>query len=324
MIPTPDRPRPGFTLFDLAVATALGLVALGLLLPAVQKARAGDARKRCENNLKKMGSAVQGYATARDDLLPNNLTITPVPGSAPPMNGIGPPYGSWNTLLLPHLGHEKEYRAFDLRYDWSDAKDSTNQKAAAARVPEFVCPGAPNPERTVRTKDAAGTEFAAGVTDYCGVPAAYSNDTQPSNLHAGAMNYRYGSYQIHNTDIGDGTSNTIIVVEMGDKPNGWRAGKLVHDNADKVHTNTGIGSGQWAAPNWNHIRSYSFDGATAFGECAVNCSNGAAIYGFHDGGANALFVDGSVRFLGRANTSQALLIALVTTNGGEPLAAGDF
>ena len=318
------RDRSAFTLIDLAVVSALGAVMMGLLLPAVQKVRAANARTQCADNLKKMGQAVQGYATAHNDLLPNNLTITPVPGSSPQMNGIGPPYGSWNTLLLPHLGHEKEYGAFDLRYDWFNAKDSTNQKAAAARIPEFICPGAPSPERTVRTKDGAGTEFAAGVTDYCGVPAAYSNDNQQSNLHAGAMNYRYGSYQIHNKDIGDGTSNTIIVVEMGDKPNGWRAGKLVQDNSDKVHTTTGIGSGQWAAPNWNHIRSHSFDGATAFGECAVNCSNGAAIYGFHDGGANALMVDGSVRFLSQTKTSQALLIALVSTNGGEPIAAGDF
>lgn len=324
MPPTTNRSRPGFALTDLAVALALAGALVGVLAPAVQKVRAADARKRCEDNLRKMGQAVQGHATAHDGVLPNNLTISPVAGSNPPMNSIGPPYGSWNTLLLPHLGHEKEFKMFDLRHDWFDAKDSANQKAASARIPEFVCPGAPSPERTVRTKDGAGNEFAAGVTDYCGVPAAYSNDNNQMNLHAGAMNYRYGSFQIRIKDIGDGAANTLIVVEMGDKPNGWRAGKLVQDNSDKVHTTTGIGSGQWAAPNWNHIRSYSFDGKTAFGECAVNCSNGAAIYGFHDGGANALFVDGSVRFLNQAKTSQALLIALVSTNGGEPLSADDF
>ena len=67
----------------------------------------------------------------------------------------------------------------------------------------------------------------------------------------------------------------------------------------------------------------SADGKTPFGPCAVNCSNSASIYGFHPGGANVLFVDGSVRFL-KAGMSQELLVALVSYAGGEVLSPDDF
>jgi prepilin-type processing-associated H-X9-DG protein len=217
-------------------------------------------------------------------------------------------------------------KLFDLRYDWFDAANSTNQQASSTPIPLFLCPSAPKANRMVLTKDASNNQCAAGATDYCGVPAAYLYNNQATSLFAGAMNYRYGSYITRISDVRDGTSNTLIVVEMADKPSVWRAGRLVTDNSGTVYNAAGnsIGSGQWAAPNWNHLRSYSFDGATQFGPCAVNCSNGASIYAFHPGGANVLFVDGSVHFLSQARTSQELMVALVTANGGEVLSSDDF
>ena len=139
--------------------------------------------------------------------------------------------------------------------------------------------------------------------------------------HAGAMHFRTLPRPLRTADIQDGTGYTLLVVEMADKPNHWRTGKLDEDRSAKAQS-TAL-NGQWAAPNWNHLRSYSADGKTVFGPCAVNCSNSASIYGFHDGGANCLFVDGSVKFL-KAGMSQEMLIALVSIAGGEVLSADDF
>ena len=52
------------------------------------------------------------------------------------------------------------------------------------------------------------------------------------------------------------------------------------------------------------------------GPCAVNCTNANEIYGFHTGGANLLFADGSVR-MAPANTSVNVIIPLTTRAVGD-------
>ncbi len=316
--------RFAFTLIELLVVIAIIAILIGLLLPAVQKVREAAARMQCSNNLKQIGLACHNYAGANNDVLPNNFNIQPVAGSSPPSNNIMTPIGSWNTVLLPYIEQNNVYAQFDLKYDWYDNTNSNNWKAATAVIRTYLCPSAPKSTGRVVQSLHNGQQFAAGATDYCGVPAAYLNNTQNTNLFAGAMNTRFGSSKIRLTDITDGTSNTLIVVEMGDKPSSWRAGKQITDNSATVYTvtNNTIGSGQWAAPNWNHLRTHTFDGVTQFGECAINCNNGAAIYSFHTGGANVAFCDGSIRFLKQSGTPQALMVAMVSIAGSEVI-SGD-
>jgi prepilin-type processing-associated H-X9-DG protein len=57
-------------------------------------------------------------------------------------------------------------------------------------------------------------------------------------------------------------------------------------------------------------------------DCPLNCTNDSEFYGFHSGGCNAAFADGSVRFISQS-ISLTTLAALVTRAGGE-IPGGDF
>lgn len=298
-----------FSRVDAVVTLILTVIVLSVACPAVLSARQAAAKNTCESNLRVIGTGVQAFAAANDQMLPYNQ--------------LSAPYGSWNMQLLPYIGQEKLAREYNPGHDWWAGTNSPNREVVKTRISTFQCPEAPHPERLVLTNDPEtdGKSFAAAPTDYVGSAGAYYQDNQQKNLHPGAMHHRTLVKRLRVPDILDGTSQTMLVVEMADKPNSWQSGKLADDRSDKPQM-TAL-AGQWAAPNWNHLRSHTADGKAAFGPCAVNCSNSAAIYGFHAGGANVLFVDGSVRFL-KAGMSQELLVALVSYAGGEVLAQDDF
>lgn len=296
--------RVGFTLIELLVVIAIIAVLIGLLLPAVQKVREAAARMQCQNNLKQIGLAIHNYASSNEDCFPK-------------FDGVNRRL-SWTTLLLPYLEQENVYRMIDQTQTWAATVNGV-QNRAAGQIPQrtFVCPSNPGAHRMVLIADpeVSGGSFRAAPTDYT-VAEGFYYSTNPVNWIEGTIRGIATIGRRRITDVTDGTSNTMVIFENADVPNLWIEGQRVTDNTNTVTTYQHSNNGAWCNPNNNNLRGWDTTGTVQFGPYIVNKRNGAALYGFHPGGAHGLIGDGSVRFFS-GNTTAETIKRFVSFNGGD-------
>jgi prepilin-type processing-associated H-X9-DG protein len=154
----------------------------------------------------------------------------------------GQPMHSWRVLILPFL----EYGHLNRQYDFNEPWDSPSNLAVTQQViPVFQCPSAPEPDPM--------------HTNYMVI-------TGPNTIFD-------GSKACGIRDITDGTSNTILVVEV--------TGQGVH----------------WAEPVDLDARQL---------QIGINAGTGNEISSKHPGGANVAFADGSVQFIRQGINPQTL------------------
>jgi prepilin-type processing-associated H-X9-DG protein len=308
-------------LLELLVVIAIIAVLIGLLLPAVQKVREAAARLTCANNLKQLGLGLHHYHDTH--------------GKFPPAYVNKGPYGStgfsfthgWAPFLLPFI----EQEALANLYRWDvPLYHPDNQQVVTKQLKVFQCPSTPHQDRLASGYGPLllfGTKLACGdYTLTLGIDEALVRRgwVDPVGDHRGALThtptpalaFTPTPTSTRLTDIRDGTSNTILLAECAGRPTLWRVGRPIP------------GPVLEGGP-WNHykggiiLQGSTFDGSIRPGPCALHCTNENEVYAFHPGGANAVFTDGSVRFL-KAGMDIRILARLITRAGGEVVSAGDF
>ncbi len=344
--------RPAFTLIELLVVIAIIAILIALLVPAVQKVREAAARTQCTNNLKQIGLALHNYHDTNKAFPQAYKSLaTPDPTAAP---GTGTYGAGAFVLILPYIEQTNVYRQIDVnRAALSAFNMPPNNPAYSTPIATFLCPsslGQPTVDYSqelansfnnfgIAVRPAPGLIF--GRTDYC--PDAGMMAALPGiSINAGAsIICQPPDGPVRFTDIIDGTSNSILVVEDAGRP-GWYGSKGVAAQPAIGAYTPAMGSyqggdrgpapqggGAWADPlNYNATNGGdpSGSGIAAGGNfmgipaapwsCANGCTNDSEIFSFHTGGSNICFGDGSVRFV-RNGLTMNQMQALLSRAGGE-------
>jgi prepilin-type N-terminal cleavage/methylation domain-containing protein/prepilin-type processing-associated H-X9-DG protein len=290
--------RSGFTLIELLVVIAIIAILIGLLVSAVQRVRESASRLTCANNLKQISLALHHHHDAHR--------------SFPPATTTRPTLHGWGSSILPFIEQDALDRRYSRQRDWYDP---VNQPIVSTQLSLMQCPSAPGGQR-LATGNVGAIVWAAAASDYGVFRSVHpilvdEGYVDPVGSPLGVMVYNRPSRV---TEITDGSSNTLLVVEIAGRPERWQMGRSVSGESSP-------GAGWADSLNSTTLNGYDIASGFFLGECAVNCSNYGAVYSFHSGGANVALADGSVRFV-RQDIGIRTLAALVTRSGGEVVSLG--
>lgn len=327
------RSRQGFTLIELLVVIAIIAILIGLLLPAVQKVREAAARTKCQNNLKQVHLATMNYESTTGFLPPGF-------GDRPKLEPTATSIASVQALILPYVEQASKYSQFNFDYDVHS--NAINVPAQRQDIPIYLCPSDISDKKY----------FQAGRSNYFGNNGATADARSRSIRHVGVFNTYFDTanraVRIRVTDITDGSAYTAMFSEVKRGLRAWDESGIVETSATIVSEGSFNNTDRIAMTSCNapsgsvlqytghqyyrnlpttsfytHTMTPNYRGATGTVFTGYDCTGSpgftqahVAARSYHNGGVNAVFCDGSIRFI--ANVIELpVWQALGTRAGGE-------
>lgn len=333
--------RFAFTLIELLVVIAIIGVLIGLLLPAVQKARDAANRTKCANNLKQLGLAMHNYLSTNETLPPNgNYAYNGTAVTAT---------NAWSAMarILPYIEQESLYRNIDFTVSYN-----VQLGVASKRVATFMCPAEINDKGNGTDPTYGNKTWPINYASNLGTWMVLTKKTGAMQTGDGAIMPNRG---LKSADIPDGMSNTLAISEvkaftarvsganntqvyatapaapttpadiLGYALAAFDPTKFTHVEwvDGKVHE-TGFTTVLTPNTAVNYVSggvTYDLDMITATESSLGDSFAAVTSRSYHSGGVNTVFMDGSVHFISNTIAPQTWR-ALGTRAGGEVL--GDY
>jgi len=330
------RKRRGFTLIEMLVVIAIIVTLMGLLLPAIQKAREAANRTKCQSNLRQIVLAsVQAHDTFKR--LPPLFGIYGGKGLLPPAL-IASGYTQGASVfyhLMPFIEQKGVYDRFPLAFNYNGGGSCATLNAQVdlnayfQSVAVLICPSESSGAISGQANDGgalklnSGTAADWGITNYS---ANYMVFGQPGLAPPASFQ---GVARVPDS-IPDGTSNTIFFTEKFALCTGgggviggsfWAPPPSFPSVAYNFAASAGYYPGQVIQPYPAFgINGYQIPNASGAiyeqqpvpGQCTAYLSQSP-----HTGGINVAMGDGSVRSVTR-NVSQPTWQAALTANSSTP------
>lgn len=344
-----------FTLVELLVVIAIIGVLVGLLLPAVQAAREASRRSTCQNKIRQLALAVQNYESAVKHY-PTAVAVPPGQTTMVGNDGI-----SFYIQILPYIEASTVAKLFNPKIQpRRQLKTVFNRPEPTMQCPSdepILVTYARGFDPTGVSGDTAqdykgnyGINWGnsrydqdlpvwdlATQSNKPGVPGPFEN---PHKVNPANVNSPEVSTPIAIREITDGTSQTLLMLEMLQAPTGGPPDSLIDRRArlwipasGTYQISTLLVPNSSACPAGGQDGSLSVDPRTGCGRDYASCldrpdinlpctnNNGANDYTLasrsnHPGGVMVALCDASVRFVSN-DVNLATWRALATRSGDD-------